>query len=141
MDQTYSVAFAALRPALYLVAICFAVVIVAVIIDFISGVTRAKRCRQKTSSKGFRRTVTKLGSYMTLQMSMLVVDVIVIATLIAGRMEGGWTLPVLPWFSTLTALGLTIIEAKSVSENTGSGSLHRDIIDLSRRLLGRLLHL
>lgn len=109
-------------------------VIAATGIDFLSGIARARREGIKRTSRGFRRTVTKLGNYLLLMLGMLTVDGIIVLTSLLSRAGGGTGMVMIPLFTTVTSLSLTLIEAKSVSENAGSGNIFGDIMRIMRIL-------
>lgn len=93
-----------LELKLELVMIMWIVVLVAIIIDLIAGVHKAKRLGEATTSQGFKRTVNKLVQYYGLLSFAFLFDIL------ASIVEP------LPYFTALAALFLVFIEAKSVFE-------------------------
>lgn len=108
-----------LLPALIVLAVDFCCVIAAILADLIAGITKARRDRRRLTSSGFRRTVYKLSRYCLALFGLAVVDAVVIAAIVClnvQRPEGSF--PILPIFTSLGALGLTLIEVKSIFERT-----------------------
>ena len=121
-----------LLPVGVIAAVDIAGVLVATVLDFVSGICRASRTGQRRTSRRFRRTVTKVLSYLLLLFGMLSVDGIIVLTMLLSN--AGNTMVIIPCFTTTTAICLTLIEAKSISENVGSGRLFDDIMGLIKRV-------
>lgn len=136
MEETMMEAAAEMLPMAVIVVIDFTAVIAAVVIDLVSGLMKAGREGAKKTSKGLRRTVTKLTGYMMMMFSTSVLDGVLTTAVVYLRVAHGVDMPVLPAFTTLGALALCLIEGKSVVENTS-----RDEDERRRRLatLRRLL--
>jgi len=90
---------------LTILAVLYACVFVSVFIDLYFGVKRAKRLKIARTSFGYRRTITKLTSYFGLMLMLSIAD---IAASIIFKM---------PYFTVIGAIGIIIVEAKSVVEN------------------------
>jgi len=90
---------------LTVLAVLYACVFVSVLIDLFFGVKRAKRLKIARTSFGYRRTITKLTSYFGLMLMLTIAD---IAASVVFKM---------PYFTVLGAIGIIIVEAKSVYEN------------------------
>jgi hypothetical protein len=69
------------------------------------GVKRAKRLKIHRTSFGYRRTISKLTSYFGLMLMLSIAD---IAASVVFKM---------PYFTVIGAIGIIIVEAKSVFEN------------------------
>lgn len=133
-----------------LVAIDYVCVLLAVLADLRSGILKARRQGVKRTSRGLRRSVEKAGRYyvmlfaMTL-FAMTLIDAMVCGALLFVAAADGPSLPPLPVFSTLGAVGLAMIELKSIYENAQDKSDYDRIIGQLRKLLddpaikGRLL--
>ena len=96
--------YTALETKLELVMIMWSIVLGAIIIDLVAGVTKAKRLGEARTSQGFKRTVTKVVQYYGLMCFAFMFDVL------ASIVEP------LPYCTALAALFLVFIEAKSVFE-------------------------
>jgi len=94
-----------LNAHITVLAVLYTCVFLSVLIDLFFGVKRAKRLKIIRTSFGYRRTITKLTSYFGLMMMLSIAD---IAASIIFKM---------PYFTVIGAIGIVIIEAKSVYEN------------------------
>ena len=83
----------------------YACVFASVLIDLFFGVARAKRLDIVRTSFGYRRTITKLTNYFGLMLMLSIAD---IAASILFTM---------PYFTVIGAIGIVMVEAKSVFEN------------------------
>lgn len=93
-----------LEIKLELVMIMWVVVLIAIIIDLIAGVRKARQLGEATTSQGFKRTVNKLVQYYGLLSFAFLFDIL------ASIVEP------LPYFTALASIFLVFIEAKSVYE-------------------------
>jgi hypothetical protein len=90
---------------LTVLAVLYACVFASVLIDLFFGVRRAKRLKIARTSFGYRRTITKLTGYFGLMIMLSIADV---AASVVFKM---------PYFTVTGAIGIVIVEAKSVFEN------------------------
>jgi hypothetical protein len=90
---------------LTVLAVLYACVFLSVLIDLYFGVKRAKRLKIVRTSFGYRRTITKLTSYFGL---MLMLSIAAVAASVVLKM---------PYFTVFGAIGIVMVEAKSVYEN------------------------
>ncbi|MCL2728359.1 MAG: phage holin family protein [Bacteroidales bacterium] len=93
------------KALLTVLVILYACVFVSVLIDLFFGVKRAKRLNIVRTSFGYRRTITKLTSYFGLMLMLSIADV---AASVVFNM---------PYFTVVGAIGIIMVEAKSVFEN------------------------
>lgn len=128
-----------------LVAIDYVCVLLAVLADLRSGILKARCQGVKRTSRGLRRSVEKAGRYYVMLFAMTLIDAMVCGALLFVAAADGPSLPPLPVFSTLGAVGLAMIELKSIYENAQDKSDYDRIIGQLRKLLddpaikGRLL--
>ena len=101
-----------------LMIVDYAAVLVAVLIDLRSGMLKARRRGETRTSKGYRRTVDKASRYFITLLALSVIDSMVVMAAMLLRSTMAWNVPALPVFTTIGAICLTLIEAKSVVENT-----------------------
>lgn len=94
----------------------YILVFLAVMADLISGCRKAKQRGELRSSYGFRRTVDKLARYYIPLFALTVVDAM--QMLVVGYLNGyhGFSIPLLPVMTLLGAIGIGIIEVKSILE-------------------------
>lgn len=94
-------------------AIVGIIVMLAMIIDFILGVMKAKKRNELRTSTGFRLSVTKIIRYISLIALMFLLD----SAIYIGRdIDFLKYLSVAPIFTILTGIGLVCIEIKSYVE-------------------------
>lgn len=126
---------ASLQWVVMLMFFDFTAVIIAAVCDLVSALRRVRRNGMRRTSRGYRRTVDKLVRYFITLMSLAVVDALLIASALFLRSTMQWDIPVFPLFTTLGALCLTLIEAKSVMENTQRRSDMTDAAKAANDLL------
>ncbi|MCI9607569.1 MAG: hypothetical protein HFJ94_05290 [Muribaculaceae bacterium] len=114
-----------------LVAADYAGVLVAMLADLRSGVAKARRSGATVTSRGFRSTVEKAGRYYLTLFAMTAIDLMIVAAVLFLREFTDWNIPPFPIFTTVGAIGLGLIELKSIMENTRSST--------SLRSAGRML--
>lgn len=90
-----------------IIFICCVAVILSVLLDLNTGINAAKKCKEKIRSRILRRTITKIIDYLRVLVFGVMIDVLGLA---------------FPWYSVpycaiLVAVGVVLIEAKSVLEN------------------------
>ncbi len=93
-------------------------VITVVVIDFRSGILRARRERKPRTSKGYRRSVEKIARYLVTLLALTAVDSMLVVSAMLFRSTMEWAVPVFPIFTTVGAIALSLIEGKSVMENS-----------------------
>ncbi|HRR62458.1 MAG TPA: phage holin family protein [Paludibacteraceae bacterium] len=76
-----------------------------VLIDLFFGVRRAKRLHIVRTSSNYRRTITKLTNYFGLMLMLSIADIV--ASVVFK----------MPYFTVTGAIGIVLVEAKSVFEN------------------------
>ena len=118
-----------------LVALDYACVMLAVLADLRSGILKARRLKEKRTSGGLRRSVEKAGRYYVLLFAMTLIDAMVCGALLFLAVSDGPSLPPLPLFTTLCAIGLALIELKSIYENSHEKDDYDRIIGQLRKLL------
>lgn len=116
-------------------AVEYASVLVAILVDLRSGTLKARRNGQRRTSSGYRRTVEKASRYYITLFALSVLDAMWIIVALALRGITGWSVPAFPFFTTLGAIGLVLIEIHSVVENSQSRD---DITDMARTVTGLL---
>lgn len=88
-----------------ILALFYLCVLVAILIDLISGIEKAKRKGLLRTSYGFRRTINKIKDYYSVLMLFTLADII----------ASIWF--TMPFFTAIGAIGIVLIEARSVYEN------------------------
>ena len=90
-----------------LMFICAIAILFAVLIDLSTGIERAKKCKEKIRSRILRRTISKVVDYYRLLFFGILIDVLGLAFVWYN----------LPYCAVLVAVGVVLIECKSVIEN------------------------
>jgi len=97
--------WARLKALITVLVVLYTCVFASVLIDLFFGVKRARRLNIIRTSYGYRRTITKLTSYFGLLLILTIAD---IAASVVFNM---------PYFTVIGAIGIVIVEGKSVFEN------------------------
>lgn len=94
----------------------YILVLFTVVADLISGIRKAKQRGELRSSYGFRRTVDKLSRYYLPLFALTIVDTM--QMIVVGYLNGyhGFSIPLLPILTLFGAIGIGIIEIKSILE-------------------------
>ena len=109
-------------------------VVAAVAADFVSGVIKSRRAGVPRTSRGYRRTFDKLLRYLTALASLS----LILAAVACLRGTGGLSIPLLPVLTSVGALAMALIEAKSICERVeDKGDFHRGA-DMVERLIKTL---
>lgn len=90
-----------------LIFICAVAILLAVLIDLSTGVERAKKCKERIKSRILRRTISKVVDYYRLLFFGVIIDVLGLA----------FTWYNVPYCAVVVAVGVVLIEYKSVLEN------------------------
>lgn len=111
--------------ALGALVIIFFGVLMAVCLDLISGIKKAKKRGEATTSKGLRMTIKKLTEYMAVLLLGLAPDLICFAV--------GWYS--LPCVTAFLALLIVAIEARSMFEKSKDKKKYIEVAELSGKVL------
>lgn len=118
-----------------ILAVEYVCVLGAVLADLRSGILKARRNGVRRTSRGYRRTVEKLGRYYIMLMAMTFIDVMIIVASLYLKGVAGWNVPPFPWFSTIGAIGLSVIELKSICETSDEKGDYSELLKLLKRLM------
>lgn len=110
-----------LNGLLAVLVVLYSCVFVSVLIDLFFGVKRAKQLKVVRTSFGYRRTITKLTSYLGLMIMLTIGDIV--ASVVFE----------MPYFTVVGAIGIVLIEAKSVFENLRQEN--KNVDDIQKVLL------
>lgn len=103
---------------LLLIIIEYSGVLFAIIADLCSGLHKARINNIPRTSRALRRTIDKIARYFNTLLALTILDAMIIAGVIYLQSSGIANLPVVPIFSMLGAIALTIIEIKSICEKS-----------------------
>ena len=101
---------------LIIVLLCYVVDIVAIIVDLRAGIKKAKQRGEYRSSTGYRRTIEKAIKYFNFLIFGLLFDTLQITVCYLLHNQVGSNLPNIPFITIIFAVGILIIEVKSVYE-------------------------
>ena len=100
-----------------LVAFVYVFIFVIVLLDLWAGIRKAKARGEYRSSYGLRKTVDKLRKYYNMMLAITATDIIQMFAIHNLHTQGsGNTLPVIPLFTIVGALFVSVIEIKSIYE-------------------------
>ncbi|ASW74696.1 membrane protein [Chryseobacterium piperi] len=87
-----------------------------VMADLWSGVMKAKKNNVSRSSYGFKRTVEKLGRYYNVMFALVVIDSMQMTCIWYLNEFHKYNIPFFPFLTLCGAIGLSLIELKSIYE-------------------------
>ena len=94
----------------------YLLVFFSVIADLFSGVRKAKKRGELRSSYGFRKTVDKLGRYYLPLFSLTILDLMQMSAIWYLNTFHSFNIPLLPIMTLVGAIGIGLIEIKSILE-------------------------
>lgn len=127
-----------IKSLLWLVAMLVAdylCVIIAVLIDLRSGTMKARRLGIPRTSSGYRRTIDKMMRYVITLLALTAVDAMIVTGAMLLHSTMAWHVPAFPALTTIGAIGIGLIEAKSVVENSQQKQQARDTLRYINRLM------
>lgn len=106
--------FEALQKEVYILAVPYAVVFIAMVLDLISGILKAKKLGEASTSLGLRRTVNKFKDYYGMLLVASLIDILLSVVEVYS----------LPYVTFACGIYLTFIEGLSIREK-GEDKGHR----------------
>lgn len=100
-----------------ILALIYVLILVMVLLDLWSGIRKAKRRGEFTSSTGLRRTFEKLAKYYNFIIALTVTDLLQMGFLAYYNIENEASLPLLPVITAIGAMLIFIVETKSIYES------------------------
>lgn len=94
----------------------YVLVLLAILADLWSGVRKAKKNGIARTSYGFKRTVDKIARYYNVMLALTVVDAMQMASFWYLERYNDWNFPVFPFVTLIGAIGICLIEIKSIYE-------------------------
>lgn len=98
------------------VAIAYLAVFCLILADLWAGVRKAKKRGEMRTSIGYKRTIEKIQQYYNALIALTVTDGVQMFAVLYLAQFHGYTLPVFPFFTTIGALGICLVEIKSILE-------------------------
>ena len=130
--------FSSLLPVLLLLSVEYAGVFIAVIADLLRGLSKSKAAGHRCTSWGLRRTVDKMSRYYVMLFSLTLIDAMYVTAAMVMRATGMDFLPAFPFLTTFGALGLALIEVKSILEKADQKGDLAQAASLLKDLLARM---
>ena len=116
--------FIAIRVGIILV--CWIFMVLSNVIDFWSGTTTAKALGEALTSKGFRRTISKIGDYVRIMLFALMFDVL-------GSLLSFY---IIPFATIICTIAVMYIEGRSVVENSRRKKAHAaDVPEIAKKIV------
>ncbi len=112
----------------------YILVLVAVLADLWSGVRKARRKNNVRTSEGYKRTVAKLARYYNTLLALTAIDAMQVVGIWYLDTYYGYKIPIIPIITLIGAIGIGLIEIKSIYENRED----KGEIDEISKLAGRL---
>lgn len=97
--------------------ICYLSEIITPIIDFRVGIRKAKERGEEITSDRWKDTPKKISNYLLFTFAVTVVDLVQMALVHYLSKFYGWSIPLLPFLTSVAAIGVCLIEVKSIYEN------------------------
>lgn len=94
----------------------YALVMCCILADLWSGVRKAKRLGVARTSYGYRRTISKIAQYYNVLIILTLIDVMQMASLWYLEVYYQYFLPIFPFITLIGAIGICLIEFKSIYE-------------------------
>lgn len=87
-----------------------------ILADLWSGIRKAKIRGEVRSSYGYKKTIDKIARYYNALIALTVIDVMQMAGIWYLTCYYGWSVPIFPIVTLLGALGISLVELKSIYE-------------------------
>jgi hypothetical protein len=113
----------------------YILVLLAILADLWSGLRKAKRRCEIRSSFGFKRTVDKLARYYNALFALTIIDIMQMIAVWYLDTFYGYMIPLIPFISILGAIGIGMIEIKSIFEKAEDKAQFAHIGDLAGRII------
>jgi len=91
-------------------------VLLSIMADLWSGVRKAKQNNIVRSSYGFKRTIDKIARYYNVLLALSIVDAMQMVSLWYLETYYGYKIPIFPVITLFGAIGVCLIEIKSIYE-------------------------
>ncbi len=99
-------------------------VFIMILADLWSGLRKAKQRGEMRSSYGYKKTIDKIARYYNALIALTVIDIMQIGGV--WYLDGfyGWSVPIFPVVTLLGALGISLVEMKSIYEKADQKVRH-----------------
>lgn len=99
-------------------------VFIMILADLWSGLRKAKQRGEMRSSYGYKKTIDKIARYYNALIALTVIDIMQMGGV--WYLDGfyGWSIPIFPVVTLLGALGISLVEMKSIYEKADQKVRH-----------------
>lgn len=101
---------------LWILFAMYILILIMIFVDFWSGIRKAKKSNIVRSSYGFRRTVEKIKEYYNAMIALTIIDAMQVTAIWYLETYYKYEIPMFPFVTLVGAIGLSIIEVKSIYE-------------------------
>lgn len=101
---------------LWILFTMYILILIMIFVDFWSGIRKAKKNNIVRSSYGFRRTVEKIKEYYNAMIALTIIDAMQVTAIWYLETYYKYEIPMFPFVTLVGAIGLSIIELKSIYE-------------------------
>lgn len=101
---------------LWILFTMYILILIMIFVDFWSGIRKAKKNNILRSSYGFRRTVEKIKEYYNAMIALTIIDAMQVTAIWYLETYYKYEIPMFPFVTLVGAIGLSIIELKSIYE-------------------------
>lgn len=113
----------------------YILVLVMILTDLWSGVTKARKAGVIRSSYGFRRTIEKMGRYYNVLFALTIIDAMQVGSLWYFEFYYQKVVPMFPFITLIGAIGICLIEIKSIYEKAEDKVRFDDVGQLVGKML------
>lgn len=113
----------------------YILVLVMILTDLWSGVTKARKAGVIRSSYGFRRTIEKMGRYYNVLFALTIMDAMQVGSLWYFEIYYQKVVPMFPFVTLVGAIGICLIEVKSIYEKAEDKVRFDDVGQLVGKML------
>jgi phage-related holin len=100
-------------------------VLLMIFADLWSGVRKAKRRGELRTSTGYKRTIDKIARYFNALIALTIIDAMQASAIWYLDTYYGYAIPVIPIVSVIGAIGISLVEIKSIFENGSDDEKHQ----------------
>ncbi len=112
----------------------YMLVLLAMMADLWSGVRKAKRVGIATSSYGYKRTIDKAVRYYNFLVALTIIDAMQMAAIWYLEQFYGYRLPFFPFITLSGAIGIGLIEIKSIYEKAEDKIKIDNVAELAKQV-------
>jgi len=120
---------------LWILVSIYVLVLIMIFTDLWSGVAKARKSGVVRSSYGFRRTIEKTARYYNVLLALTVIDAMQIVSLWYLETYYDKIVPMFPFLTLIGAIGICLIEVKSIYEKAEDKVKILEVGDLAGKII------